>query len=322
MQRVLAGYRLTQAVHVAAVLGIADLLASGPQDVGALAQTAGADPKSLNRLLRYLVSEGVFDRDGAGRLGLTAVGHLLRSDVPGSFRAAAIFSPSLPVWTAWGRLADGIRTGETPFELVHGSTLFEYIEEHEEFARVFNQAMAHAPSVNRPRASVEFDYSGCRLVIDVGGGHGAELAAVLAANPALEGILFDLPKVVAGAAPVLIAAGVQDRCGIQGGNFFEAVPSGGDIYILSNVLHDWGDERARAIVVNCRSAMSQGSKLLIVENIVMEDNKPSRAKLDDMQMLVVAGGEQRTLAEYRTILESTSFTIIADSPAMIVCEAR
>jgi hypothetical protein len=202
-----------------------------------------------------------------------------------------------------------VRTGQTAFDLVHGVPFFTYVEQHPEAAAVFNQYMGERGDDRHTALAAAYDFSGMRLVIDVGGGHGAALSAILQANPALRGLLFDLPPVATGALANLAAAGVADRCDTVGGDFFAAVPAGGDAYLLSGVLHDWDDDRALQILRNCRRVMAGHSKLLVQELIMPEGNAPSPAKLVDVMMLTFLGGQQRTEAEFRTLYARAGFQL-------------
>jgi hypothetical protein len=304
MQGFVYGLFRTQAVSVAASLGIADLLAKGPASLEALARSTSSHQRSLSRLLRFLVSEGVFSLEEDGRYGLTPLGELLRSDGIPSNRRAAIFYGCPEIWAAWGTLAEVVRTGQSGFELAHGESLFEYAAEHADFAAVFNDFMSE---MARPRiAAAAYDFTGVNVLVDVGGGDGSTVAAILANYSALNAVLFDLPAVVAGSDAVLETAGVAGRCRVVAGDFFESVPTGGDVYLLSNILHDWEDDRCSRILSNCRAAMPTGARLVIVEAVVPE--KPSPVLLVDMQMMVVAGGVQRTASEFRGLLEPAGFT--------------
>jgi hypothetical protein len=211
------------------------------------------------------------------------------------------------IWHAWSQLLEGVRTGQTAFDLVHGVPLFTYLEQHPEAAAVFNQYMGERGDNRHTAFAAAYDFSGMHLVVDVGGGHGAALSAILQANPALRGLLFDLPQIAAGAKEHLVAAGVADRCDTVGGDFFAAVPAGGDAYLLSGILHDWDDERALQILRNCRRAMAGHGKLLVQALLMPEGNAPSLAKLVDVIMLTLTGGQQRTETEYRALYARAGF---------------
>jgi predicted O-methyltransferase YrrM len=303
----IAGGMFPPLLYVAATLGIADLLADGPQPIDALAAATGTQASALSRVLRALASRGVFTQDAEQRVALTPLAALLHTNVPGSLRAMVMFSGSPWLGQAWSHLLEGVQTGQTAFDLAHGMSFFAYLAQHPHAAAVFNQYMAEAPLHRHAVIAAAADFSGMRRVVDVGGGHGASLTAILRANPALRGVLFDQPQVVAGARDPLLAAGVADRCDIVAGDFLTAVPAGGDVYLLSAILHNWDDDRALQILQNCRRAMAEHGKLLVAERIVPEGNGPSQAKLVDIHMLVQLGGQQRTEAEFRTLFTRAGF---------------
>jgi hypothetical protein len=309
LRRLIVGYRLSLALHVAAKLGLADLLEDGPRSVEELARAAGAHPPSLYRVLRLLASEGVFAETDPRRFELTPLAAPLRRDAPDSLRARAIFDGEEWNWRAWGQLLHSATTGEPAFERAHGTGFFEYLAEHPAAANGFNALMAEQ-TAPWARAVVEaYDFSGVGTLVDVGGGYGALLAAVLAAHPPMRGVLYDRPHVVAGARPRLEAAGVADRCEIAGGDFFAAVPAGGDIYLLKHILHDWDDDRCAAILRNCRRAMPGGGRLLVVEALLPPGNEPSYGKYLDLAMLVLLTGRERSEEEYARLLEAAGFAL-------------
>ena len=225
-------------------------------------------------------------------------------------------------WQAWGHLLDSVRTGESAFKLTHGVPLFEYLSQHPEDAERFHSFMAEIPDLRAAAAS--YDYSGAQAVVDVGGGEAATLIAILKNNPEVRGILFDLPDVVSKAENRLKAEGLLDRCEVKGGDFFQTIPEGGDVYVLSNILHDWEDEEAITILRNCRHAMIDSGRLLVVEGIVPEGNEPSNATMLDLQMLTTVGGLQRTEREFRDLFSRTGFQLVQVLPAgtLNIIEAR
>ena len=310
MAEMIYGMINTQMLYVVVQLGIADVLHDGPKSIDQLADSTGADGSSLLRVLRLLASNGVFMETEHGSFALNPSAELLRSDVPGSLAAMATYYGSPWHWAAWGNTLKAVRTGQSAFESVHGTPLFEYLEQHREAAAIFNQHMAAMPFRRQNTAVAAYDFSSKKLVIDVGGGHGAFLISILGANPGLHGLLVDQPSVVAGAKDALAAAGVAERCGCAASNIFEAVPTGGDVYILSNILHDWDDEQSVLILQSCRRAMANDSVLLIRESIVPEGNEPSPAKRVDVMMLVLTGGLQRTESEFRALLEKANFRLV------------
>ena len=290
----------THALGVFAELRIADLLADGPRSAEALAQAAGAHAPSLSRLLRVLAALDVVSEPAPGTYALTDAGQLLRSDTPGSMRGiAAMFGGELHS-RAWACLNHSVRTGETAFDRVFGATLFEYLQRDAVAAAMFDEAMTSS-SAAQSRAVVEaYDFAGIRQIVDVGGGHGTLLAAILEATPGLTGVLFDLPHVAAGAGPRFDAAGVRDRVQVVSGDFLEGVPSGADAYIMKRIIHDWDDDRATRILANCRAALAPGGRVLVVECVIDDRPESLFGKMLDIEMLALAPlGKERTADEFR-----------------------
>ena len=255
LERLVNGYRISQAIYVAATLGIADLLAGGARTSDDLAAEAGADPRSLYRLLRALASVGVLREDDGRRFALTDVGDGLRSDAPEGIAGWAAFIGRPPLWQAWGDLLHSVRTGENAFMHVHGTDVWSYRAQRPEENAVFDRAMRSLTGRSN-RAFVEaYDFGRFGTLVDVGGGNGTLLAGLLATYPELKGVLFDQPHVVAGADEVLSEACVADRCRVVGGSFFDGVPEGGDAYVLKAIIHDWEDEEAISILRSCRAAV-------------------------------------------------------------------
>jgi hypothetical protein len=312
----IGGYYLTQAIHVAAKLGIADRLRAGPRDAGQLARGTGTNARALHRMLRTLASFGLFAADDTGRYRLTELSELLRSDVPGSLRVAALNAGEIH-YAAFGELLYSVRTGKPGFEKAHGLPLFDYFAVNREAGQIFNAALAELRS-NAAAALLDvYDFSGVRQLVDVGGGDGSLLAAVLGRYPKIKGILFDLPHVVEKATAHFHTAAVRERSTLIGGDFFASAPDGGDVYLLRHVIHDWDDDKAVRILKNCRRAMGEigrisnlsHSRLLLVESVIQEDNQPSLGKFLDLVMLAMTGGRERTEPEYRALLEASGFRL-------------
>ena len=299
------GYKTTQALYVAAKLGVADHLRHGPKKADELAKEVEANPKALFRLMRHLAAIGIFTQDESGKFGLTPLGELLCTDNPESMRYGAIFTGE-ENYKAAGNLLHSVRTGETAFNHLYGKGHFDWMAEHADASSTFNKAMAQ--SLRRQGNPVEsYDYSGKRVVVDVGGGRGDLIASVLVANPAMEGVLYDLPQGSAEARSVLQAKGVEDRCHIKTGSFFDSIPSGGDVYVLSRILHDWPDDKAATILANCRKAIKDDGTLLIRDN-VLSDGDVQGSTLD-VTMLIMTGGEERTESEWKNLLQSAGFAL-------------
>jgi hypothetical protein len=296
-------YRLSQAVYVATRLGIPDLLADGPRETDELARLTASHAPSLHRVLLALAGAGVLEKVGPRRFALTAVGTGLRTGVPGSLRPGVLLWLDESHWRPWGHLLHTVQTGKTAFRHAHGADLFDYLTGHPEIATVFDAAMTGLSAVQAPLVATAYDFSRMNLVVDVGGGHGRLLTTILERYPRLRGILFDLPHVIEGARPVLKATGVADRSELVGGSFFDSVPAGGDAYLLRDIIHDWEDDQAVTILTNCRRAMAEGARLLLVERYVPTDpHEALSVLLADLEMLVNVGGRERTTDEYAMLL--------------------
>jgi SAM-dependent methyltransferase len=313
MLRLVQGAWTVQALHVVAALGIADELKDGPVRSDQLAATTGTHPEALHRLLRFLTSVGVFaGDDDTGGFRLTPVGELLRSDVPGSERERAI---AYGTWNyqAWGDLMHTIRTGETAFDHVFGMRPYDYLAQHPELARRFDRQMQRGEAffAEVPDA---YNFTAAKTIVDIAGGNGTLLSKILAATPTARGILFDASHVVEAARDNLRERGVLDRCAVVGGNFFESVPSGGDVYILSRILHNWRDEDCLVLLRNCREAMPPEATLVILEYVIPDEGDPYPALALDVNMMTVIGGRERSWAEFRTLLGKGGFEALHRRP--------
>jgi hypothetical protein len=318
LRRLVNGYQVTQAIHVAAALGIADLLRDGPRDSDALAAQTDSHAPSLHRVLRALASVGVLHEDDDGRFALTAIGECLRSDAAEPVRGWAAFVGRPYHFQAWSALLHGVRTGESPFRSVHGTDVWDYRVAHPEEGAIFNAAMTDIMLRANAHLLAAYDFARFATVVDVGGGRGAFLGAVLDANPAMRGILVDQPHVVAGAV-------VGDRCEVVGGSFFEALPEGADAYLLKAVLHDWEDDDALRILARCRAAIPDHGVLLVVERDLGAPNEGADAKFADLNMMVGPGGRERTYDEFATLFAAGGFELVDATPSAIglsVFEAR
>ncbi len=309
LYRLMSGYRVSQAIYIVAALGIADLLADGPHDSHDLARATDTDEDALYRVLRLLVGVGLFDEVAPRRLSLTPLGVGLRADVPGSVRPQVLLWLDEYKWRPWGHLLHSVRTGETAFIHVHGMGHFDYLRARPETAARFNAAMTSNSARSSEALLQAYDFAGIARLVDVGGGHGLLLATILRAYPALRGVLFDLPAVVAGAPPVLDAAGVSGRCKIVAGDFFAAVPTG-DAFILRQIIHDWDDAQATAILANCRRALAGRGKVLVMERGLASDYRQALPELHlDLEMMVNLGGRQRTDAEYDALFAAAGLRL-------------
>lgn len=311
--RMINGYQVSQALHVAAMLGIADLLEAGPKSLDELATATGTHAPTLSRLLAALASVGVF-AETDGHVALTPLAECLRTDSPDSVRAWAMNIGVEHHWTSWGHLLGSVRTGEPSFPQLYGTTVWDYRSGRPEENSIFNAAMT-ALSMGTNEAVVQsYDFSGVDVLVDVGGGEGALLAAILAANPGLRGILFDQPHVVALSADMLERAGVDERCQVVTGSFFEPLPAGADAYLLKSIVHDWDDATAIAILRRCREAIVDTGKLLVVERVIRPANESDPARFSDLNMLVMLGGRERTAEDFGGIYAEAGFRLAGVIP--------
>lgn len=316
MRRMVLGFRATCLLYVAAELGPADLLAGGPRDSAALAAETGASPDALHRLPRGLAQAGVFQALGDGRFALTPVGECLRSDAPGSQRDLARLVGHDAFWRAWGDLLHSVRTGETAFAHAHGYGLFAHLAAEPDFVPRFNRGMAGSSQAVIDALIAAYDFGRFASIVDVGGGTGSLLTSILRTYPGPRGVLFDLPHSRERAEAAVATAGIADRCAFTGGDFFATVPAGGDAYILKLVLHDWDDERATAIPEQCRQAMSPAGTLLVMEHLLpATDDLPALdAVMMDLNMLVLAGGRERSAAELERLLARAGLRLSRVTP--------
>ena len=308
MNRMLTGYWISQALYVAAKLGLADLLTSGPRSADDLAQATKTDAPSLYRLLRALASVGVFADDGSHRFSLTPLAECLRSDVPGSQRALAIMSGE-EHYRSWGDVLYSVQTGKPAFDKLYGMPVFEFLSKNPEQATVFDAAMVGVHGRETAAMTDAYDLSGVAVLADIGGGNGSLLTTVLQKYPTMRGMLYDLPGVTERARANLRAAGLADRCQVIGGNFFASVPGGADAYLMRHIIHDWDDDRASMILRNIHRALGKEGRLLVVEGVIPPGNDPSFGKLLDLTMLVIPGGKERTKEEYHKLYEAGGFRL-------------
>ena len=305
------GFRISHALHVAAVLHLSDHLAEGPCTAADLAAVTGCDPRSLHRLLRALATAGVYTEVPGGGFACTPLGDELRTGAKGLGDWAA-FAGASSMWRAWGALEHSIRTGENAFASVHGQSVWEHRARTPADGAAFDAAMAALSRHVAEAVLQAYDFAALTTVADVGGGNGALLATVLRRHPHLRGQLLDQPHVVAAAPALLAAAGVADRCEVHPGDLFAAVPPGADAYVLKSILHDWPDEAALAIARTCRRAMRPGSVMLVLERVLTgPPYSPADlpAAFSDLNMLVGPGGQERTRDEYDSLLRAAGLRL-------------
>jgi hypothetical protein len=304
------GMWVAQCVATAARLGIADSLAqSHPQGTATLANAVGADASALARLLRALASLGVLTEPLPQQYALSPVGELLRRDVPGSMRDWLIAETDAPHWQAWGHLYEGVRSGQTVVPNLFGMHIYEYYAAHPADLACFSRAMGNVSALVANGTVQHYDFSHTRRIVDVGGADGGLLLAILEANPHVHGTVFDRPQVIEAARQAIHAKNYQARCDAVGGDFFQGVPPGGDLYVLKFILVDWRDAEAVRILKNCRTAIIPNGKLLLIEMTIPDNNHPSPGQLFDLNMLVMTGGQERTQSEYGALLSQTGFRL-------------
>jgi hypothetical protein len=325
LHELIMGFRATQMIYVAARLGLADELARGPRSAQELATAVGAAPQPLYRLLRALASLGVFVENHDGTFALTSLAQPLRHDVPGSLRSTALLYGDAVFWGAYGQMLHSVQTGEPGFDRQHGAPLYAYLASHVDTRALFQEAMSGFSQREIAAILAAYDFSRFGTIVDVGGGHGAFVVALLKAYPDLAGVILDRADVATGAQRLLDEAGLTRRACFEAGDFFQSVPGGGDAYLLKSVIHNWDDAGAIAILKTCRGAMRADARLIVIERVIPGANVASEAKLFDLNMLVVAGGQQRSAHEHREILLAGGFEMIriipTDAPLSLI-EAR
>lgn len=313
MAGMLTGYWISQAIYVAAKLGIADLLIAEPRTADELAAETGMHARSLYRLLRALASVGVFAERGDQRFELTPLAECLRSDVPGSQRALAMMVGEEHYYV-WGDLIHSIQTGEPAFDKIYGMPVFEFLAHSPAKAQIFDEAMVGIHGRETAAMLDTYDFSQIGVLCDVGGGNGSLLLAVLERYPKLQGMLYDLPHVVERARQRISTHTAGPRCEAIGGSFFDHVPQGADAYLMRHIIHDWNEEKASLILRNCAKAMRHDARLLLIESVIPPGNDPYWPKFLDLNMLAIPGGQERTEAEYRELLDSSGLRLTRISP--------
>ncbi|MCF6155288.1 MAG: methyltransferase [Candidatus Brocadia sp.] len=309
MMHLAAGHFRAQAIYVAAKLGIADLLKDGPKTINELSNATKAHAYSLYRLLRALASIDIFQEEEEGRFGLTPLATTLQSDSTTSVLPGVLLAGSEFHWEAWSNLFHSVMTGESAFEHINGIRFFDYLAKNPDAGVTFDAWMTRSSEMQIPAIVNSYDFSGYQTIVDIGGGHGSLLAAILKANPHLKGILFDMPEVLRSAKKIR-NTGIEARCEMVSGDMFRSIPPGGDLYILKTVIHDWSDELSIKILRNCHAAMTDQTRLLVIESIVPTGNQPHFSKFMDLNMLVLNhGGRERTEAEYRSLFHSAGFRL-------------
>jgi len=324
MLQMITGFWTSCCIYSAAKLDIADQLAKRPQTAAELAESTHCHAPSLNRVMRALVSSGIFSKNEQGEFENNALSETLRSNVPGSMKAMAIAQLG-DHYDAWGNLIYSIKTGKTAFDKVEGMPVWKYYETHPEEGQNFMQAMTGLTGAVIKNVIPEYDFSDMDTIVDVGGGNGALLMAVLKSAPHAKGIVFDEEYVVEKTTEELAKKGFDGRCSTAAGSFFDFIPKDADGYLMKMVLHDWNDEQSLQILNNCRQAMKPGSKLLVIESVIPEEDTPHPGKYMDINMLAMTGGMERTEDEFASLFQKAglklSRVIHTHSPLFSIIEA-
>ena len=308
------GHMASRALCVATRMGYFDELSAASLPSGELARRTGSDPDAALRLLRALASLGLASEDEPGQFSITELAVPLRRGAAASVRELVLLFGSERTWRSWEHLADSMRSGRAASLDLYAMNGFDYFERHPAQAATFHAAMAEVSHLSAQALVRTYDFARHESIADIGGGSGALIAQVLAAAPGARGLLFDLATALHGAAQQLRDAGVQDRCAVLAGDFFEAIPAGVDLYLLKNILHDWDDARCARILARLRTAMRPGSTAMIVERIVAERTEASadhrQVAIMDLNMLVTSGGRERTAAQFDALLRDAGLRML------------
>jgi SAM-dependent methyltransferase len=325
LMQIMLGALASQALYVPAKLGIADLLADGPKSVDELATATDTHSPSLYRVLRAAASLGVFTEQENQTFAWNANAEPLRSDTPNSLRNIMIFMGEDWHWEVWGQTMFSVRTGKSVWAEKHGEDVFGYFKTNPEAAGIFDRAMNSLSTLSIKPVTEAYDFTGIKTLVDIAGGHGRLLTAILEANPSIRGVLFDMPHVIEGARANVVTSDASDRVEFASGDFFVSVPAGGDAYIMKHIIHDWDDERALTILRNIKQAMNPGGRVLLVESVIADGNNQDFGKLMDIEMLVSPGGKERTAAEYEDLFARAGLRlsrIVPTRSAYSVIEAK
>ena len=318
-------YWVSKILYATAKLGLADQIAAEPKSAAELAGPLGVHAPSLHRLMRTLASLGILTEDTERRFSLTVMGEALKTGAPGSARSTLLSFCSPWFTRGFDNIMHSLQTGRSGFEEAHGKPVFDYIGQFPEEAALLSEAMNGFHGEEPPQVAAAYDFSPFKTIVDVGGATGNMLSAILTRHPGPRGILFDMAHVVTDAPEFLKSKHIAQRVTIERGNFFQSVPAGGDAYVLSHIIHDWSEDQCLTILSNVRNAMKPDGSLLIVEMVLPDGDEPHPGKILDIVMLVMPGGQERTKAEYATLLEKAGFKltrIVPTNSAVSVVEAK
>ena len=307
LMRLINGYQVSQALHVAAMLGVADQLKDGPRSYEIVAQACGAHPPSLYRLLRALAAVGIFHESENKEFSLTPLGVCLTGDALGSTRNYARWIGQRGQWGSWGNLLHSIKSGESALGFTYGTDAWTYRMQHPDEQAVFDSAMTGNSRTEAQAVLEAYDFSRFGCIVDIGGGQGVLLKTILLACPGSRGILFDQPQVIASADQAVTSPELGQRCQLVAGSFFEMVPTGGDVYVMKAILHDWGDRTSIDILQSCRRAMSATATLVVIERVIGPPNEMPEGKFSDLNMMVQYAAIERTPQEFDKLLTNGGF---------------
>jgi len=316
---------VSRLLFVAAKLGLADLIAAGTTNAKALAAKTQSHERSMHRILRALGCIGILEQAENGTIKLTELGETLRSDHPAKVRSTVLMIAGPWMWQSFGEIEHSVATGKPAADKVFGMPIFDYIAKHPDQVSIFSEAMVGIHGQEPAAVAEAYDFSAFGTIVDVGGATGNLLGTILKNHPKPKGLLYDMPHVIVDAPAFLATLGVADRISTEGGSFFDRVPTGGDAYILSHIIHDWSEAQCLTILGHCRKAMKPGAKLLIVEMVLPEGNEPHPGKMLDLVMLTVPGGEERTSSEYGELLAKAGLRmtrVVPTASAVSVVEAE
>jgi len=309
MHAILAGHFLAQSLHAVAVLGVADLIDKGHVTIGQLAAATETHLPSLHRLMRALASAGIFTEHPTGYFALTPLGATLRSEAPDSQRDKAIFWGAAPVRSTWDSLLETLQRGQPAFPILHKTNMFQYFAAHADLAAVFNRFMSIQSQQHNDALLEAYDFVEVQTLVDVGGGYGATLAAILSKYRGMRGVLFDLPEMIDSAAALELFP-IADRYKVIGGDMFKSVPAGGDLYLIKRVMMDLTDDKARCVLRNCIAGMKPGGKVLIVDPVLSDNEKSHSNWFLDIHMMVLTGGQCRTQTQFLELLDDCGMTLV------------
>ncbi|MGI0482157.1 methyltransferase [Geminocystis sp. CENA526] len=311
LSQMISSYWVAQSIYVASKLNIADLIKNNNSlSCEKLAQLTNTNPEALYRLMRGLSSVGIFAETDSQNFIMTPLAEYLCSDNPQSMKATSIMLGESPHYQAWGETLYSVKTGKPAFDKVFGMGVFDYFKFHPEDAEIFENSMNSFSYTEEKAILSNYDFSSFKTIVDVGGGYGEMLGSILEKYPHSQGILFDEEYVINNCQKTLEKHGITNRCQAISGSFFDKIPSGGDVYMLKHIIHDWDDERGIKILKNCSNAMDNNSKILVMEMIVSDRNLPSAAKMLDLNMLVMCqGGKERTKEEFEQLFTQADLTL-------------